>query len=86
MQGKTSHESGMVRLSLGKGKADGIRPNDIVGTIAYHANIPGYSIGKILIKQEHTFVDVPEQYISQVMAQKENFEIHKEKVSVKVAE
>ncbi|MBT3239353.1 MAG: DEAD/DEAH box helicase [Chloroflexi bacterium] len=86
VQGKTSHESGMVRLSLGKGKADGIRPNDIVGTIAYHANIPGYSIGKILIKQEHTFVDVPEQYISQVMAQKENFEIHKEKVSVKVAE
>ncbi|MBT6150532.1 MAG: DEAD/DEAH box helicase [Chloroflexi bacterium] len=86
VQGKTSHESGMVRLSLGKGKADGIRPNDIVGTIAYHANIPGYSIWKILIKQEHTFVDVPEQYISQVMAQKENFEIHKEKVSVKVAE
>ncbi len=85
VQGKSSHESGMVRLSMSKGKSDGIRPNDIVGTIAYHANIPGYSIGKILIKQEHTFVDVPEQYLDQVMAHKDNFEIHKEKISVKVA-
>ncbi len=85
VQGKSSHESGMVRLSMGKGKTDGIRPNDIVGTIAYHANIPGYSIGKILIKQDHTFVDVPEQYVTQVMAQEGKFEIHKEKISIKVA-
>lgn len=32
--------SGMVRLLLDAGKAQGIRPNDIVGSIAYHADIP----------------------------------------------
>jgi len=44
-----SHEPGMMRLSLDVGRKDGIRPNDIVGAIAYHADIPGHSIGKILI-------------------------------------
>ena len=35
----------MVRLLLDVGKAQGIRPNDIVGSIAYQANIPGNTIG-----------------------------------------
>ena len=36
-RGDGSHEEGMVRLKLNKGKLHGIRPNDIVGTIAFHA-------------------------------------------------
>ena len=58
-RGDGSHEEGMVRLKLNKGKMHGIRPNDIVGTIAFHANIPGYSIGKIRIEDKHTLVDIP---------------------------
>jgi hypothetical protein len=34
-------KQGMVRLKVNKGKAHSIRPNDIVGQIAFHANIPG---------------------------------------------
>src|SRR5688572_33072006 len=45
-RGNGSHEEGMVRLKLNKGKMHGIRPSEIVGTIAFHANIPGYTIGK----------------------------------------
>lgn len=64
-----SHEEGMVRLSLGHGRAHGVSPGEIVGTIASRANIPGYAIGKILIQDQHTFIDVPEEYVSRVLGQ-----------------
>jgi ATP-dependent RNA helicase DeaD len=81
-RGDSSHEEGMVRLKINKGKSSGIRPNDIVGTIAFHANIPGYSIGKIRIEDTFTFVDIPEDLLDQVMKQNGNYRIGKEKFSL----
>ncbi len=81
-RGGTSHEEGMIRLKLNKGKAHGIRPNDIVGTIAFHANIPGYTIGKIRIEEKETFVDVPEDLVEQVLTQNGNYRIGKEKFTL----
>jgi len=66
--GKDSHEAGMVRLSMRRGRMHGIRPNDVVGTISAHAKIPGYTIGKILIKDKITLVDIPEKFVDQVLA------------------
>jgi ATP-dependent RNA helicase DeaD len=83
--GNQSHESGMVRLSLNMGKKHGIRPNDIVGTIAYHADIPGSSIGKIFIQDKHSLVDVPEALASQVLAKTGDYRIRQQPVSVKLA-
>ncbi len=65
--GTTSHEPGMVRLSINLGKEQGIRPTDIVGAIASHTNIPGKSIGKIYIQEHRSMVDVPEELLAQVM-------------------
>jgi ATP-dependent RNA helicase DeaD len=78
----TSHEEGMVRLKLNKGKVQGIRPNDIVGTIAFHANIPGYVIGKIRIEDKFTLVDIPEDVVDQVLKQNGNYRIGKEKFAL----
>jgi ATP-dependent RNA helicase DeaD len=83
--GNQSHESGMVRLSLNMGKKHGIRPNDIVGTIAYHADIPGSSIGKIFIQDKHSLVDVPEALAGQVLAKTGDYRIRQQPVSVKLA-
>lgn len=77
-----SHEEGMVRLKLNKGKMHGIRPNDIVGTIAFHADIPGYTIGKIRIEDKLTFVDIPEDLVEQVLKHSGNYRIGKEKFSL----
>jgi ATP-dependent RNA helicase DeaD len=77
-----SQEAGMVRLKLNKGKLHGIRPNEIVGTIAFHANIPGYTIGKIRIEDKHTFVDIPEDLVDQVMKHNGNYRLGKEKFSL----
>jgi ATP-dependent RNA helicase DeaD len=64
-----SHEEGMVRLSLAHGRMHGVSPGEVVGTIASRADIPGYVIGKILIRDQHTLVDVPEEYVSRVLGQ-----------------
>ena len=77
-----SQEAGMVRLKLNKGKLHGIRPNEIVGTIAFHANIPGYTIGKIRIEDKHTFVDIPEDLVDQVMKHNGNYRLGKDKFSL----
>jgi ATP-dependent RNA helicase DeaD len=80
-----SHEEGMVRLKLNKGKVQGIRPNDIVGTIAFHANIPGYTIGKIRIEDKFTLIDIPEDLVEQVLKQNGNYRIGKEKFALSKA-
>lgn len=83
--GKTrrdAHEEGMVRLKINKGKVHNIRPSDIVGQIAFHANIPGFTIGKIRIDEKQSFVDVPEEFVEQVLKQSGNYKVGKEKFSI----
>ena len=72
---KHSHEAGMVRLSLDKGRSHGLRPSDVVGTIAHHADIPGKVIGAIRIQEQSAFVDVPEQFVDQVLAKSGDYRL-----------
>ena len=83
--GAHSNEPGMVRLTMSMGKAHGIRPSDVVGAIAYHADIPGNTIGKIFIEEEHTLVDVPEQFVGQVLAKAGKYSIRKQAFTVEKA-
>jgi ATP-dependent RNA helicase DeaD len=80
--GRNSHESGMVRLTLNVGKEHGIGASDLVGTIAYHADIPGNAIGKIHIENQKSFVDVPETLVPLVMKQAGKYKIRKQPVKV----
>jgi len=57
----------VVTLQLAVGKRDGIRPADIVGSIANEANVPGRDIGPIEIREETTFVGIPRSYVDQVI-------------------
>jgi ATP-dependent RNA helicase DeaD len=83
--GKVSHEDGMVRFTLSAGKSHGIRPADIVGTIAYNADIPGSTIGEISILDKHTLVDIPQQYAEQALAKASKFRIRKNAVTLVLA-
>ena len=78
----SSHEAGMVRLTLSAGRAQGIRPNDVVGTIAYHADIPGRSIGAIRIQEDHTLVDVPQQFVGQILDKAGSYRIRQQPVTL----
>ena len=81
----SSHEQGMVRLSLSTGKVNGTRVNHVVSTIARFADIPGASLGKILIHEQRTLVDVPEQFVGQVLAKTSNLRIGNQRVTVELA-
>lgn len=81
-RGSRAHEEGMVRCKVNKGRAHNIRPNDIVGQIAFHANIPGNIIGKIRIEDKISFVDIPEDVVDQVLKHSGNYRLGKEKFSV----
>jgi len=56
-----------VRLSMSVGKRDGIRPADIVGSIANEAGIAGRDIGPIDIRDAATYVDVPADAADRVL-------------------
>jgi ATP-dependent RNA helicase DeaD len=57
-----------VRLSMALGKRDGIRPADVVGSIANEAGISGSEIGPIDIRDEITYVSIPARYRDDVIA------------------
>jgi ATP-dependent RNA helicase DeaD len=78
-------EKGMVRLALNTGKVHGVRPNDIVSSLARHADIPGNVIGAIHIRPQQTLVDVPEQFVDKVLAKREGYRIRQQMVSVERA-
>lgn len=80
-----SHEAGMVRLILNAGKTHGLRPADVVGTIAHHADIPGHTIGAIKIRAEDTIVDVPEQFVGQVLAKNGGYKMRKQWITIERA-
>ncbi len=79
---RQGREPGMVRLRLDKGREDGLRPGDVVGVIAGTADIPGRVLGAIRIQQRHTFVDVPERYVSQVLAQQGKYRLRREPMEI----
>lgn len=83
--GRTSHEKGMVRLALSSGKADGLNVSHIVGSLSHHADIPGRCIGKISIKNQTTFVDVPEEIVSLLLAKKASYRIGRRQIDIERA-
>jgi ATP-dependent RNA helicase DeaD len=83
---RTAHEAGMVRLMLNTGRNQGIRPNEVVSTLAYHGGIPGNAIGKINIHPQHTLVDVPEQFVGQILAKRDAYRIRRQAVRAELAQ
>jgi ATP-dependent RNA helicase DeaD len=57
-----------VRLRMDVGKRDGIRPADVVGSIANEAGIAGHDIGPIEIREDVTFVSVPAESAEHVVS------------------
>ena len=74
----TGEEAGMVRLALDKGHRQGVRVNHVVSAIARTADIPGKVLGKILIEDRQTLVDVPEPFVDQVLARGDGYRLGKD--------
>ncbi len=64
---RNGREKGMVRLGFSAGREHGLRPADVVGTLAHQVRIPGSVIGRIQIGETISWVDVPQDYVDQVL-------------------
>jgi ATP-dependent RNA helicase DeaD len=50
----------METFRIEVGSTPGIKPSNVVGAIANEAGIEGVHIGRIDIREDHSFVDLPE--------------------------
>jgi ATP-dependent RNA helicase DeaD len=81
----TDSDEARVRLSMAVGKRDGIRPADVVGSIANEAQIPGSEIGPIEIRDEITYVTIPARYRDDVIAKLGRARFRGKAVNLRVA-
>lgn len=84
--GNVSHEPGMVRLKLNVGRQQGLSPSEIVGVIASRADIPGNIIGKIRIQDNRSFVDIPEEVVTQVLTRTRDVKIRRLPIELRLAQ
>ena len=75
-----------VRLSMALGKRDGVRPADIVGSIANEADVPGRDIGPIDIRDDITYVVVPKEHVDRVLDKVGRAKFKGRPVNIRIAE
>ena len=75
----------MVRLFINAGKKSKIRAKDIVGAIANEAGIPGKTLGEIAIFDEYTFVDVPNEFVRDILHGMKHAKIKGKRVHIEIA-
>lgn len=62
-----------------------IRAKDIVGAIANEAGIPGKTLGEIAIFDEYTFVDVPNEFVRDILHGMKHAKIKGKRVHIEIA-
>jgi len=78
-------EDGMVRLFLGVGRNHRVGPADVVGAVANEGNVPGKAIGAIDVYDRFTLVDIPSEFVNQVLQGMSNTRIRSQKANIRLA-
>jgi ATP-dependent RNA helicase DeaD len=66
-RGRADAEGPFVRIYVGAGRRDGVRPADLVGAIANEAGIEGRAIGAIDIADNFSLVELPAELADDVI-------------------
>ena len=74
----------MIRLFLNAGKKQKIRTKDIVGAIANEAGVPGKALGAIDLFDDYTFVDVPKEYVKDILYSMKHCKIKNKRVHIEI--
>ncbi len=75
----------MVRLFISAGKKSKIRAKDIVGAIANEAGVPGKALGAIDLFDDYTFVDVPTEYVKDILQSMKHCKIKNKRIHIEIA-
>lgn len=78
-------EEGMTRLLIDVGRRHQISPAHVVGAIANEADVPGKAIGAIDVNDRFTLVDVPAQFVAQILERMSRSRIGKQNANIRVA-
>ncbi|MET0625994.1 MAG: DEAD/DEAH box helicase [Pyrinomonadaceae bacterium] len=76
---------GMVRLFIDVGRNGRVGPSDIVGAIANEGGVPGKEIGAIDVHDRFTLVDIPEEYVEEVLRRMKGSRIRNYNANIRVA-
>lgn len=80
-----AEEEGMARLFINIGKAQKVKPKDILGAIAGEANMPGNLVGAIDLFDKYTFVEVPKENAPEVLRAMKNVKIKGKTINIEPA-
>lgn len=78
-------ENGYIKLFFSLGKKDKIMAKDIIGSISSNTAISGSDIGKINILDNFSFVEVPENYVEELISCMNGNTIKGKKVNIEIA-
>lgn len=81
----TRSKKGMVRLFINMGKKDRVQPRHIVEAIASRTNLSGKRVGAIDIFDKFSFVDIPVEYVQEVLSISKSLRIRGKKVKIEKA-
>ncbi|MFL6228869.1 MAG: DEAD/DEAH box helicase [Pyrinomonadaceae bacterium] len=77
---------GLVRLFIDVGRLSRVGPSDIVGAIANEAGVPGKAIGAIDVHDRFTLVELPVEFVGQVLERMKGKRIRNHNANVRLAE
>ena len=80
-----AEEEGMARLFINIGKAQKVKPKDILGAIANETNISGKLVGAIDLYDKYTFVEVPKENALEVLKAMKNVKIKGKPINIEPA-
>ena len=81
----TGAEYGMVRFFLSGGRTIGLMAGDVVRIVTQHTKIPGAEVGKIMLQNDFSFVEVPETWARHLLESLPSFSFRGNEISVKPA-
>ena len=79
------NENGFVKLFFNLGKKDNIMAKDVIGSISSNTAVSGRDIGKINILENFSFVEVPVNYVEEVLSEMDGNTIKGKQVNVELA-
>lgn len=75
----------MVRMFINAGKKNKIRAKDIVGAIANESGVPGKALGAIDLYDDYSFVDVPKEYVKDILVGMKTAKIKNKRIHMEIA-
>lgn len=81
----STDENGFVKLFFSLGKKDKIMAKDVIGSIASNTAVSGGDIGKINILDKFSFVEVPGNYVEEIISGMNGNTIKGKKVNIEIA-